>query len=189
MSISDLENIIERWKDQYPRGYIPVEREDRILAFLDVIQTLVDKGWDKDDINSAPVKGLLVNAAHNPEYRKTKERATWKDMVSKHLLAAFGRHPLWEKDFATSKFDPTTSGHVDKEYVPYVPPVRNNPVESIQNNLNAPVVEHNDTSIEEQEFDRSASDANDYSNTGWEKVETPAPVYDEDLRILLGFKK
>lgn len=150
--------IVLHWKDQ--RGQIPTNPENRIEAFLDLFEALVFHGFTKQDINMIPNKGFIVHQSHNPHHSKSEKRKIWQEMVEDDLEKALLRK--WEIEMPTH--DSTKSAFKKVEYAPAEPKevAPEEPVEV------APV-------------------GKAFSDEEWSKMKKPEPVYDSELRLLLGF--
>lgn len=165
-----FEELVIQWKTD--RGRIPFEDETRILAYLDLFATLEMYGYAKYDVKRQLNFNQIVHHSHNPN---AKRGSAWGLNCVRTLHMAIARY--WP--IATTTADPSR-----------VKPPITYPEPSPAPERSTEVGYHpdpNDGQPTEETALVPSNTRREYTQEEWDAFPTPEPVYDLELRKLLGF--
>lgn len=178
--------IILNWKTQQPGRQVPIpnkgEPDIRINAYLDLFQTLLDSGYDKDEITSGAVRSVVIHHSHNPNHRDSKKRKIWEDLAEENFDQALSLHPDLCTKIEISKFDHSRANFQTPEAKPYQPNLADLSEEKIST-----VIPETIRSLEDAPEEKPVK-KKEMTPEEWAKVPEVNVEYDEELRLLLGFK-
>jgi len=185
---SEAEDIVITWKNGYDKGWVPKGR-DRVDAYKDLIQTFLDQGYSREEIESKQVVTLVLHHSHNPHYKNKKNKKRWIEHCKQDFKLA--TLEVWPVEI--SKFDPSKvkfeSAPKDSALAGLVP-------DYLDPSYQTDDIEEDegDEYDESDEYDeRPIVGPTNYSRFGWEipqedidKKPKPIVEYSSDMLKLLG---
>lgn len=172
--------VVLAWRDQEFGGRVPLDREERVLGFLNLFETLLAAGYEAFEIFMPSNKGHIVGLCHNANHRDKEKGKTWERLVEEDLMVAKGRHPAWPR-VETKKFDAEKSN-----YKPGTQPVHV-PRPAYEQQATAETSDTQDVSNEELAPTTKKVTHREFTKEEWDKVPPIKVEYDPEMRKILGY--
>lgn len=161
-----FEELVVQWKAD--RGRIPPGDDARILAYLDLFATIEMYGYNKFDVKRSSNFNSIVHHSHNPSARNGTK---WGKNCERTLHLAIARYwpiPTAQADLTKiAQPIPTKIPHTDTKEIEYIGPTSEEMVNEAPQSEPVP--------------------RREFTEEEWAKIPTPEPMYDPELRKLLGF--
>lgn len=165
-------DILSRWLFDND-GKIAGESGKRVYLFFQLFAALHAYGYTKSDVSSN--KKSVVGSCYNENARiPAAQKAKWKDCIVRDLDMAMQGFEPWQFKMAT--YDPDVTPAAKTQY-PEMPESMKTP-ETPKTSGEYLEPEELPTGVDREEFDPEV----------WDKMPTPEPLYDPELRLLFGFK-
>jgi len=167
-------DIMNRWLFDN-NGKIAGDSGKRIYLFFQLFAALHNYGYAKSDVNFN--KKSIIGACYNENARiPASQKAKWKECIIRDLDMALQGFEPWQFKMATYDPDITPVAKTQYPEMPESMKTQDSPktsTEALGSNLEDFVA-----TVEREQFDPEV----------WDKMPTPEPLYDPELRLLFGFK-
>lgn len=85
MDAPSIQQIITVWVDSYPKRRIPVDKNQRLIAFIELLKTLKENGYDRPGTS---VCGEIIKESVPQNYKPVTKKNTWQEMAIRDLRSA-----------------------------------------------------------------------------------------------------
>lgn len=86
MSKPTPKQIIITWADSYDRR-IPIRKEERLAAYIELLKTFQKYGYGKDDVTTSTFNDIIKESVPQ-EHKPVSKKVKWTEMAERDLSSA-----------------------------------------------------------------------------------------------------
>jgi hypothetical protein len=181
-----FKEIVVAWKNMQPGRSVPIpnksEPDVRVDAYLNLFETLLGAGYEPEEIKYPQNRSHIIHYSHNPNHRDHKKGKIWKDLAEDDYDSALAKHHLLSPVVEMKTYDKSKANYsapAAREYQKNIEELK----QSIAEHAPPAAVEPEET----QEEDSAPIPQDKLITKEWTKVPSVKPVYDPEMRKLLGY--